>query len=141
MKCALIIVLFGLLNSEISFAQSSFDKVGIPAMKKSVIESFVKTDQGKACPAAGSVSFDRLAELTGSASSSVDSVARLLEAIKPRQGQLNVDSRGESSNQSLVRLHPCAVNQLLNLDFRLRFVLLDLVRNFSCFLNRTNCIG
>lgn len=92
MKCALIIVLFGLLNSEISFAQSSFDKVGIPAMKKSVIESFVKTDQGKACPAAGSVSFDRLAELTGSASSSVDSVARLLEAIKPRQGQLNLDS-------------------------------------------------
>ena len=92
MKCALIVVLLGLLTNEICFAQSSFDKVGIPALKKSVIESFVKTDQGKECPAAGSVSFDGLAQVTGSASSSVDSVARLLETIKPRQDKLNVDS-------------------------------------------------
>lgn len=87
-----LLILIGLLISGISFAQSSFEKVGIPALKKSVIESFVKTEQGKNCPAAGSISFDHLAELKGSASSSVDSVARLLENVKARRDKLNVDS-------------------------------------------------
>lgn len=73
-------------------ASSSFDKVGIPKLKKSVVESFVKTEQGRRCPVAGSVSYDRLAELTGSASSSADSVSRLLERVQSRRDQLNVDS-------------------------------------------------
>ncbi len=92
MNCASILVGIIMFASGVSFAQSSFEKVGIPALKKSVVESFVKTDQGKTCPAAGTVSFDRLAQVIGSASSSVDSVARLIENVKPRRDKLNIDS-------------------------------------------------
>ena len=92
MNCASFLIGVIVFSSGVSFAQSSFDKVGIPIFKKSVLASFVQTAQGKACPAAGSQSLDHLSQSVGSASSSVDSVARLIENVKPRRDQLNVDS-------------------------------------------------
>lgn len=91
MNHASIVVFISLLVSGSAFAQTSFQTVGIPALKKSVVESFVKTEQGKNCPAEGLLSFDRIVEVTGSAVSSVDSVARLIEAVKGRKDQLNSD--------------------------------------------------
>ncbi len=95
------LVLMGFLASGSVFAQSSFEKTGIPVMKKSVIESFVKTAQTKSCPMGGSLSFDRLAQNTGSATGSAEAVARLIESIDMRRDQLNVDSSRCGSCQQI----------------------------------------